>query len=362
MSILIDKDEALSILLAEAAADTKGEPVPPAWEKRIEALSKACDKGSSKTHIAFLGTALLAKATDVKADAYSVKEGAPSQGAYSARGLGHAVLVPNAPALGLHLGVTGREPLNNQPYFRIQRATLEAMLPLVREKTPVHRLLECLDELDKVKSSGDARLALRAYIHVRRTYQPAYPTAPKVPPKVTPSSFVTLVEKVVGADAEGGKRAQAVAAGVLDAVEGTELVLVARINDPDRHFPGDVGVRREAEIDELGYAIEVRDKKVTGNDLLMFARKLAEKGVHRGAVLAVANGQPKVATDAATAWAEARGVYLVVFFGWGTFLEQALFWSAKDAVELAVLAHERVRERLEELEASPESVTMWDDI
>lgn len=361
MGILIDKDKAKAILIKEAEAEERGDAVPVAWEARIEALSKACEEGSSKTHIAFLGTALLARATDLKADPFAVKEGAPSAGAYSARGLGHAVLVPNAPSLGIHLGVTGREPLNNQPYFRIQRATLKEMLPLVREQASVRRLVECLDELEKTKSSKDVRAALRAFIRVRRTYQPAYPTAPKVPPKVTPTTFSALVESVVGADSEGGKRAQAVAAGVLDAIAGTDLVLVARINDPDRHFPGDVGVRKEAGRDDLAYAIEVRDKKVTENDLLMFGRKLAEKGVRRGAVLAVADNQGEIAPHEAVAWAEQQGVNLVVFLGWDMFVEQAFFWSGKDALELSALAYERVRERLEELEAAPAALVMWDE-
>ena len=33
----------------------------------------------------------------------------------------HSVLVPAAAELGISLGVTGREPLNNQPYFRMTR-------------------------------------------------------------------------------------------------------------------------------------------------------------------------------------------------------------------------------------------------
>jgi hypothetical protein len=38
--------------------------------------------------------------------------------AFSARALAENVLVPLSAELGISLGVTGRQPLNNQPYFR----------------------------------------------------------------------------------------------------------------------------------------------------------------------------------------------------------------------------------------------------
>jgi hypothetical protein len=41
----------------------------------------------------------------------------------------HSVLVPLSAELGFSLGVTGREPLNNQPYFRMTR---------LDDGTPVH--------------------------------------------------------------------------------------------------------------------------------------------------------------------------------------------------------------------------------
>lgn len=258
--------------------------------------------------------------------------------------------------------MTGREPLNNQPYFHVQVATLDELLPLVRghAEAPVRLLVKCLEELQKVTKTQQARDALRAFIRVRRGYQLAYPMAPKVPPKVTPVSFVSLAERVVGADAEGGKRAQAVASGVLDAVAGEDFVLVGRINDPDRHFPGDVGVLEEAGGNHLAYAIEVRNKRVSAEDITMFGRKLAEKGVSRGGVLAVAGDQPRVTTQAAEVWASKQGVHLVSFFGWKSFLEQAFFWSEDDAAKVCEEAYRRARVRLEELEADPVAIVMWD--
>src|ERR1700731_1250117 len=90
------------------------------WAAEVERLSAVCE-GAAKTHIAFLGTALLAKAVDLGVDAFAVKsvslDKSEQAGAYSARGLAHGVLVPFATEFGIDLGVSGREPLNNQPYF-----------------------------------------------------------------------------------------------------------------------------------------------------------------------------------------------------------------------------------------------------
>ena len=74
-------------------------------------------KSASKTHIAFIGTALLARSTDQRTDVHSLHVKAGTPGAYSARSLAKDVLVPASRELRMHLGVTGREPLNNQPYF-----------------------------------------------------------------------------------------------------------------------------------------------------------------------------------------------------------------------------------------------------
>src|SRR5262249_29555100 len=120
----IDKDRAKR-LLKDALKATKETARFVHWKTRVKLLAAACE-GAAKTHIAFLGTAFLAKAVDLTVDAFAVKNTAtdPTKqaGAYSARSLAHGVLVPFAAEFGIDLGVTGREPLNNQPYFRMNRA------------------------------------------------------------------------------------------------------------------------------------------------------------------------------------------------------------------------------------------------
>lgn len=360
MSITIDKVRAGVVLEEEAARETAGAAVPRSWEEQIERLSEACQR-SSKTHIAMLGTALLAKACALEADAHSVKAGAETAGAYSARGLCHGVLVPRSALLGVHLGVTGREPLNNQPYFRVRRATLDTLIPLVRghAQEPVRLLVAVLDRVALLDSEAAARDALRAFVRVRRRHAPRYPTAPSSPPAVTRSGLIRHVVSFVSDTSEGGKRAQAVAAGFMDVLRGPERVDSGRINDPDRHLAGDVGVAGTGS-DAWERVFEVRDKAVTTSDLRIFAQKAATAGVRRAAVLAVDASQRPLDVSATVAWADQQGVSFSVFFGWPRFIEEVLFWCEMQEVESVPALLRFVRQRLIEVEASPAAVRSWD--
>ncbi len=126
----IDKTEAERIFRAQWLRSEENLPASK-WQKKIERFSQLCEQGRTKTHIAFLGTSLLAKAVDLDVDLYAIKpRHAPNNPqAYSARSLCHTVLVPLSAELGIDIGVTGREPLNNQPYFRMTR---------LDDGTPIH--------------------------------------------------------------------------------------------------------------------------------------------------------------------------------------------------------------------------------
>src|SRR5262250_600735 len=83
-------------------------PLPQEWIDRTSKLGES----PAKTFIAMLGTALLEKAHDPRVDPFALKtRDFPT--AYSARTLCMMVLVPCAVRAGVHLGTTGREPLNN---------------------------------------------------------------------------------------------------------------------------------------------------------------------------------------------------------------------------------------------------------
>lgn len=347
---------AAEILRAEARKSTK-DSGDPEWLKRIERLSEMCEESGIRTHLAFMGTALLAKSIDKRADLYWIKprHAKDAEYAFSARTLAHNVLVPLAAELGFSLGVTGREPLNNQPYFRMTR---------LDDGTPVHPagrpafdyMLKLIADLQKVPSEDAARGALRAYIAVRGRYQNRY-TDPSKEAAVTPASLLVAISTFVSEKSEGGKRAQAVVAGLMDVVVGADRVISDRINDPSRKTPGDVVVMGTASVEK---AIEVKDKLTTKSDVQLFAKKCVDMGARDAAYVMVAAGQAALDEAELQQWAAGFGIGLTLFNGWSSIIPQALFWSPAPKPDAAVAAALRIRERLVGVEAEPASVQRWE--
>ena len=166
MSITFDKDAARAAVRRAAKAAAADE-YDVDWFEKVRRLSELCEK-ASRTHVAFLGTLILAKglASDVDLRAIKPRHDPENRNAFSARSLCHNVLVPLALDLGFSLGVNGREPLNNQPYFRMRQ---------LGDGTPVHAnarsafnyLLELVEDLQNVPAE-QARGALAAFIAERR--------------------------------------------------------------------------------------------------------------------------------------------------------------------------------------------------
>jgi hypothetical protein len=385
----IDKQVAETILRDEAAK-SKGGSLDKEWVQKVEHLSKLCLEGISATHIAFLGTSLLAKSVDRRADLFAIKPNhAPGNPrAYSARSLCHGVLVPLAAELGFSIGVSGREPLNNQPYFRMTR---------LGDDTPVHAggraafdyMVTLVREISRLPSEASARAALRAFIAVRRRHQPKYDDWAGGS-HITPDELTRGIVAFVEQDSEGGRRAQAVVAGLLDIFAGSDRVTSGRINDPSRKYPGDVCVRSGSDAngwekaievrDEPGSAhdaqmqmfgkrshakgwekaVEVRDKPVSIHDVQIFGKKCVEMGVQEAAFVMVSRQQELLDVDYLHRWANGFGLGLTIFTGWAEFVDQVLFWSASPKPIGSSLAIERIRERLIAVEASPQAVTLWD--
>jgi hypothetical protein len=354
----IDKTEAASVLRQEFASVAM-EPPGSSWTMKVERLSKLCADGLSKTHIAFLGTTILAKAMNHAADLYAIKpsHAHDNANAYSARTLCHTVLVPLAAELGFSLGVTGREPLNNQPYFRMTH---------LGDNTPVHPggraafdyMLELVKELQELPNAAEARVALRAFLAVRARYQPRY-ASHNGTDGITPAQLTAAIRDFVGEDSEGGRRAQAIVAGLLDVFAGRERVESGRINDPSRKYPGDVCVRSSGETNVWEKAFEVRDKPVAFSDVQIFGKKCIDMGVREAALVMVSDQQKPLDKVALARWAAGFGLGLTLFQDWTNFVEQVLFWSALPKPVAATQALGRIHERLVLVEASPEAVERW---
>jgi hypothetical protein len=355
--ITFNKSEASS-LLRELAKNAHPENVDPIWKAQVEELSNLCEVGS-RTHIAFLGTAMLAKCLNDSVDLYAIKpeHASPSANSFSARTLCHSVLVPLAAELGIHIGVTGREPLNNQPYFRMTK---------LGDGTPVHAngqaafdyMLTLVDQINALKSKASARDALRAFIAVRKTYVPKY-SVTENPLSVRPDGLGRLISRFVRDNSENGRRAQAVVAGLLDVFAGPDRVLAGRINDPSRHFPGDVCVFSSDDHTSCEKSFEVRDKPVTAEDVQIFANQCLLKGVRDSAVVMVSDKQPKLDEQKLAIWASGLGIGLTLFHGWEEFVNQVLFWTTTPKPEAARESIRTIEDRLISIEVAPASIALW---
>lgn len=255
------------------------------------------------------------------------------------------------------IGVTGREPLNNQPYFRIIR---------LGDETPVHAkgltgfnyTVELVDELQSVSTTPAARAALAAFIAERRRHQVRY-VASEGESSITPEGLVAAVCALLQDGAEGGRRAQAVVAGLMDAFAGPERVESGRVNDPSRKRPGDVCVRAITAPGQWEKAFEIRDKPVAASDVRIFGAKCAEMGVQEAAVVAVADEQAPLDTDALAEWSSELGIGITLFTRWESIVDQALFWAGDPKPVVARRAVKYIHNRLIKAEASSSTVELW---
>lgn len=163
--VIIDQDMAAKVVRDCAA----GGQLNPAWRQMIDMFSKLAEKGPA-THVAFFAAAVLAKAVDHRVDPRALRPSKENPRSYNARQLCQKVLAPLAVELEFSLGVSGSDPLANQPYFRMLR---------LGDGTPIHSsgrptfdyMLTLVEQLEVMTDERPAREALRAFIAVRRHYK-----------------------------------------------------------------------------------------------------------------------------------------------------------------------------------------------
>ena len=361
MGITVNREQAKEIVRA-AAMSAESDQVDWGWFKRIEKLSELCAVGGSKTHIAFLGTAFIAKAVRIDVDLFAIKprHDPNNPRAFSARTLCHSVLVPLSADLAIDIGVTGREPLNNQPYFRMTR---------LNDGTPVHQraraafdyMVELVTQLDKVSDMDEARGALAAFIAERRRHQITYGVGVDAP-SVTVNGLKEAIVTFVREDSEGGRRAQAVVAGLLDVFAGPERVVSGRINDPSRKYPGDVCVKSSENLNAWDKAFEVKDKPVHLSDVQIFGKKCLALGVREAAVVAVAATQMPLDNRRIAEWSRRLGLGVMLIMDWQTMVDQVLFWADDASPDGASRAAVFIRERLIAVEVRMGTIRLWDEL
>ena len=154
---------------------------------------------------------------------------------------------------------------------------------------------------------------------------------------------------------EEGRRGQALVAAALSL--RFEDVRTARVNDPSRHWPGDVVV---FEGDRVVLAAEAKQRSVPPAEVLQFAERCARDGVRRAVVAALAPAQEVLPLDDLYLEAWRRyGVHLVVFLRVRDLLNEVLMWGT-DLLDTALATFPGLMmERLQQLEASAEGLAEW---
>jgi hypothetical protein len=350
--VIIDKATAKQILENEVEESRQFDMEDHPWVLAIRHFSSLCT--NSKTMIAMLGTALLAKATEIGVDPFSLAVGDDrNSNTYSARNLCKEVLAAESNRLGIDLGVTGREPLNNQPF--LGKARVSADLKVKSNAKPaLDELIKLLTKLSTIRNSTEAREALRAFLYVQKKVR-IRPRRLSNESQIGLQDFLKHIKKFVEADSEGGKRAQAISAGLLATIYGKDQILVSRVNDPSRNYPGDVGIKNESQVER---SFEVRDKNVTIQDVHNFITKCREKNIFKCGVIAVSATQPDIQPESLIIWAESREVSLGLFFKWDDLVKETLFWSQTPNVSTSE-AFQAISDYLVELEVSKEGFDNW---
>ncbi len=343
MSISLDHSVAKEILFVQATNARRGKMthVSNEWLQLVQQLGELCPHGKSATVIAALGTAILAKSTDVNVDIYSLLDRGESTNSYSARSLADNVWARHRAELDIDLGANGTNPLNNTPFIGKTRID---DISGVRNRKGWEFFLNCMDELQKIKSSVECQEALRGFIVARsRSLVSPLDFAPEIGDQLTQRSLIKTIENFVSANSEGGRRAQAAVAAMLDSVFGEMFVIVGVINDPDRRAPLDVSVKyydieraskasvvehptqswlftkplNDSLCDTFHIACEVKDKPIEDYHVRSSIEKTVKDHAVRNLVfVAISKSQVTDVFDDVIQWAAKRGIKISVFCRW----------------------------------------------
>jgi len=347
MGLRIDKAKARRQLERALVLARSDASLPIEWHDRTQRVALFQDK----TCLVVLGTALLATATDDTIDALALKSGAGNK-AYSARGLAHGVLVPASVDHGFDLRTTGREPLNNQPFFHSDR--VDAM-PRVKHPEEIAYLVECLEAAHYLRED-EAVLALASFLRDRITAKDAAPSIDLGHSSADLAKTIAACDRYLESGAESGKRAQALVAASFDLV--FDDVRTARVFDPSRELPGDVQAFHKL---EPVVAAEVRAKPVSYSDAVHFLRSVAAAGFPHALIAGFATVEGGVAELSRATWSE-NGAYVTVYTAFSDILLDALAWSRRPMHQLLADFPRSVVSRLKQLEVRDSSLALWGEL
>lgn len=347
MPIKIDYAEAERVLLEALTTAQAGSGLPVTWISHARTVFAL----EHKTWTPALATLLLAKATDERVDALSIKAEASNPNAYSLRGLGHKVIVPAALAHNFSIRNTGREPLNNQPFFRYDRID---KIDRVRNSDDLSYFVEIAKSADDL-SAEQAKLALASFLKVALDVNAKAQRVKVKTDGLTPIGVRIAAQDFLRYDAtDRPQRLQAFAAACLDLL--FDEVKTRRINDPSRDFPGDL---HAIDGSTVVLAMEVRGKAVSYADLSSFAHSCAEANLHRAVMFVDAPQQSELDAKSISREAGLEEVQVELFTCAADLLLSALLWAHLPQDKAIQNFSQGLLSRLREIEVSIPTLEEW---
>jgi hypothetical protein len=334
-----------AIALAESDND-----LPELWLERTQRMAEC----PSKTYVAALGTALLAKAADPSVDALSIKAKA-GPNAYSMRGV-VKTLVEKAPLYGYHLGATGPEPLNNQPWYAGER--VDGLANVRRDALPYHRdMVRYLRELNQM--GADAALAaLAAFLRLRIQFAAEERQRAgrlSVARGGGLADVIDVLRRFLEEDPEDGRRGQALVAALLDLIYPE--VTLASINDPTGL---DVAVRRDR---RTVIGAEVKQKPVTEAAAAHLAEEAAARGVDKAYLVLLAPNQRPLDRESVRREAlQEHGVLIRVYEGVWELISDLALQAESSVQDFANRLPGRYLRRMQQHGVSREGQQYWVDL
>jgi SacI restriction endonuclease len=343
------EEEKLRLTLDDALQLARSnEELPALWIARVERLGAL----GIKTYIAAFGGALLAKATDPRVDSLAQDEAAGTKG-YSLRRAAEFLALQNGDRYDL--GAKGRWPLNNRPFLGGPTRIDEFTKISGKARPAYEAFLDSLRDLNRAQGT-EALAAFAAFLRVRMGVHAAEREAARaargLESDVALDDLVGIIDRYVRSAPEGGRRAQALAAAVLDCA--FDDVVLQAINSP---HPGDVRVILDGAI---VLAVEAKQLPVGEEVALELSREAAELGADLAMLLVVADKHAPLDRDRLQRDSlRDDGTLLLVCESVLELIASVAVLSATSAAQVEADLPGAFAARLQEIEASRKGQEEW---
>ena len=265
-------------------------------------------------------------------------------------------LVEKAPLYGYHLGATGPEPLNNQPWYAGER--VDKLANVRRDALPYHRdMVRYLRELNQLEAD-DSLAALAAFLRLRIEFsrkEREQAERMSVARAGQLAEVIDVLRRFLEDDPEDGRRGQALVAALLDLIYPE--VSLASINDPTGL---DVAVRRER---RSVIGAEVKQKPVTEAAADHLGEEAAARAVDKAyLVLLAPNQRPLDRESVRREGLEKHGVLIRVFEGVWELVSDLALQSEFSVQDFASRVPGVYLRRMQQHGVSPEGQQYWVDL